>query len=157
VGIYPLRAYADTSVFGGVFDEEFRESTRRFFDEVVEGRFELVTSTVVAGELAPAPAQVRDFAEEMLPWTQIVGPSRSAAALQEAYIAAGVLPRRWATDALHVSIATVESCALIVSWNFAHHVNVDRIRGYCAVNALEGYGPIDIRTPAEVVRYEEDL
>lgn len=27
----PLRVYADTSVFGGVFDAEFEEPSRKFF------------------------------------------------------------------------------------------------------------------------------
>ena len=30
----PLRVYADTSVFGGVFDEEFEDASRAFFDQI---------------------------------------------------------------------------------------------------------------------------
>jgi predicted nucleic acid-binding protein len=157
VGIYPLRVYADTSVFGGAFDEEFREPTRRSFDEIVEGRFTLVTSVLVRDEPALAPDRVREFARGILAQAEIAEVCEAATALRTAYLSAGVVSNRWETDALHVAVATVESCALIVSWNFAHHVNVDRIRKYCAVNALEGYGPVDIRTPAEVVHREEDL
>ncbi|GMU24264.1 MAG: hypothetical protein AMXMBFR13_43390 [Phycisphaerae bacterium] len=40
-----LRVYADTSVFGGCFDEEFASASRTFFDEVKAGRFTLVVST----------------------------------------------------------------------------------------------------------------
>lgn len=36
----PIRVYADTSVYGGVFDEEFSVPSRRFFDRVRQGRFQ---------------------------------------------------------------------------------------------------------------------
>ena len=34
-----MRIYADTSVFGGVFDEEFAEPTKKFFLEIDAGLF----------------------------------------------------------------------------------------------------------------------
>jgi predicted nucleic acid-binding protein len=50
-----MRIYADTSVFGGVFDEEFATPSRAFFDRVRRKRLELVLSPVVAGEIVDAP------------------------------------------------------------------------------------------------------
>ena len=41
----PLRVYADTSVFGGCFDDEFKTGSVRFFEEVRQGRFVVVVST----------------------------------------------------------------------------------------------------------------
>ena len=32
--LHPIRVYADTSVYGGVFDEEFAKPSRAFFDLV---------------------------------------------------------------------------------------------------------------------------
>lgn len=55
----PIRVYADTSVFGGAFDSEFAEASLKFFDQVVSGRFELVASSTVEGELEAAPEEVR--------------------------------------------------------------------------------------------------
>ncbi len=55
----PMRVYADTSVFGGVFDEEFATPSRAFFERVRRKRFELVVSPVVAGDITDAPAAVR--------------------------------------------------------------------------------------------------
>jgi hypothetical protein len=43
----PIKIYADTSVFGGVFDEEFGEASRAFFDLVRSGAFTLFVSGVV--------------------------------------------------------------------------------------------------------------
>jgi hypothetical protein len=107
----PVRAYADTSVYGGVFDEEFDEPSRLFFDEVRADRFRLVISPLVGNEL---------------------------------------------TDALHVAIATVSRCAVIVSWNFKHVVNFERIPLYNGVNLSQGYAAIAIHTPQEVILHEDE-
>jgi hypothetical protein len=48
--IRALRVYADTSVYGGVFDEEFADASRAFFDQVAEGGFQLVISALVHDE-----------------------------------------------------------------------------------------------------------
>ncbi|MDJ0660697.1 MAG: hypothetical protein QNJ42_14595 [Crocosphaera sp.] len=56
-----IRVYTDTSVFGGVFDDEFKEETLAFFDLVKEGKFQLVISSVVSREIQPAPEKVKDF------------------------------------------------------------------------------------------------
>jgi predicted nucleic acid-binding protein len=53
-----MRVYADTSVFGGVFDAEFHEASLAFFDQVRDTRFELVSSGLVVDELAEAPEEV---------------------------------------------------------------------------------------------------
>jgi hypothetical protein len=34
-----IRTYADTSVYGGLHDEEFAEDSRQLFDRVRAGRF----------------------------------------------------------------------------------------------------------------------
>ena len=54
-----LRVYADTSVYGGCFDEEFKKASRAFFREVSGGRFGLVVSETVQRELAEAPEEVK--------------------------------------------------------------------------------------------------
>jgi predicted nucleic acid-binding protein len=157
VRIYPIRVYADTSVFGGAFDDEFRETSRAFFAQAGEGRFGLVTSVVVRQELAPAPENVRAFFDVVTEGLAVVDLSVEAIELQRAYLAHGVVGTKRGPDALHIALATCAACPLVVSWNFRHHVHVDKIRMYCAANALMGYSAIDIRTPGEVVRHEEEL
>jgi len=39
---------------------------------------------------------------------------------------------------------------VLVSWNFKHIVNLERIRGYNGINILLGHKPIEIRTPQEI-------
>jgi hypothetical protein len=71
--------------------------------------------------------------------------------LRDAYLAAGVVGAASENDAHHVALAAVARADLIVSWNFKHIVHVDKIRRFNAVNLIEGYGMIDIRSPLEVV------
>ena len=54
-------------------------------------------------------------------------------------------------DAQHIAIATVARVDVLVSWNFKHIVNLQRIRGYNSVNLRYGYPMIEIRTPREVL------
>ncbi|MBU0568859.1 hypothetical protein KJ693_12645 [bacterium] len=50
-----IRVYADTSIFGGVYDEEFKQPSLTFFEQVRAGQFVLVTSAVVQAEITLAP------------------------------------------------------------------------------------------------------
>ena len=79
--------------------------------------------------------------------------------MQQAYIIAGILTQRSADDALHVAMATISDCNLIVSWNFQHIVHFEKIPQYNAVNARWGYRPLAIYSPLEVLCYgdEEEL
>ncbi len=150
-----MRIYADTSVFGGAFDDEFANPTKRFFAEVDAGRFTLVTSVIVAAEIDPAPQEVRDFFDRYIPVVEIIGVGYEAMQLQQRYIQAGVVTEKSEEDALHVAVATVAECDLIVSWNFRHIVHFDKIPKYNAVNILSGHSQIGIYSPLEVIRYED--
>jgi len=60
----PIRTYADTSVFGDVFDPEVEEPSRTFFEQVRSGRFHLVISDAVHEEIASAPEHVRAWYDD---------------------------------------------------------------------------------------------
>ena len=143
--------YADTSVFGGPFDEEFAQASLAFFDQVRAGRFVLALSTVVEEELLDAPANVRSLFEALSSFSVPVEISEEVIRLQQAYIQAGIIAPPWETDALHVALATVAGCRIIVSWNFKHIVNFRKISMYNGINRLEGYSEIAIHSPQEVI------
>ena len=149
-----IRVYADTSVFGGAFDEEFQTASRAFFDQVRSGRFKLITSALVQEEVEPAPSQVRELFNELLDIVDVVEISEAALNLKDMYVETGIVTPQWNDDALHVAIATVASCSLIVRWNFKHIVHFEKIPLYNAVNTLKGYGNIGIFSPLEVIQYE---
>ena len=48
-------------------------------------------------------------------------------------------------------MATINNVDVLASWNFKHIVNVFRIRGYNAINIKNGYIPLDIRSPKDII------
>ncbi len=152
----PIRVYADTSVYGGVFDREFAIASRQFFELVEAGRFELITSALVEEEISVAPEWIRRFYQATEAVSLIAEIQAGALRLAEAYIAKGIVGPKSLTDARHVALATVSHCRLIVSWNFKHIVQFERIERYNEVNVASGYGAIGIFSPLEVIHDEED-
>ena len=71
------------------------------------------------------------------------------------YIAGGVIGKGKLADAEHIAIATINRVDVLVSWNFRHIVNLQKIRGYNSVNLKYGYPLLEIRSPLEVITYEE--
>ena len=82
--------------------------------------------------------------------------TEGARELAEQYITAGVIGAAKRVDAQHIATATVHRVDVLVSWNFKHIVNLERIRGYNSVNLRNGYPLLEIRTPQEVLSYGED-
>lgn len=151
-----LRVYADTSVFGGCFDEEFSEESHKFFEEVGSGKFLLVVSETTLFELKEAPAEVRGVLTQLPPdFLEVIEAAEEITALRDAYIEAGVLGEASIRDASHVASASVAEVDMIVSWNFKHIVHFEKIRGFHAVNLIKGYRMIEIYSPREVVEHEE--
>lgn len=69
---------------------------------------------------------------------EYVRQSNEAEELADAYILGKAVPRRMRLDAQHIAIATVARVDVLVSWNFKHIVNLDRIRAFNAVNSELG-------------------
>jgi predicted nucleic acid-binding protein len=143
-------------VFGGVFDDEFAFVSRRFFDRVAKGAFRLVTSAIVEQELGDAPTHVWEFAQPIMDEAEEAFLSDEALRLHEAYLEAGIVGPRRGNDALHVALASVAGCVVIVSWNFRHIVHMEKIPLYNGVNALHGYRGVAIHSPLEVIDYGEE-
>lgn len=146
-----IRVYAGISVFGGVFDAEFREASLAFFDQVRDTRFELISSGLVVDELGEAPREVRRFFRGLKEHVYIEDISTEAIQLRDAYLEAGIIGPASRDDAQHVALATVLNCWTIVSWNFRHIVHARKIPMYNGVNRLHGYPEIAIHTPSKVI------
>ncbi len=150
-----VRIYVDASVVGGCEDDEFAVHSVRLMECFVRGEFVLVVSNLTVQELAAAPAVVRkrlaSVPEAHIETLQL---DAEAMELAEAYIAAGVLTGGMRADAQHIAIATVARVDVLVSWNFRHIVNLQRIHGYNSVNLRRGYPMLEIRSPREVISDE---
>jgi len=67
----------------------------------------------------------------------------------------GIVGPKWNADALHVAVATVSACRVIVSWNFKHIAHFQKIPLYNGINQSLGYAPIAIHSPEEVIANED--
>lgn len=147
-----LRIYIDTSVVGGCFDAKFQAPSNALFEMARRGEIGLLVSETLVEELAAAPEEVQEVLSSVHPDNvEEVSCQQEAQTLSEAYLAAGVVSASSKNDARYVAIATVARADLIVSWNFRHIVHIEKIRGFNSVNMRQGYAPIDIRSPLEVV------
>ena len=146
-----IRVYVDTSVFGGVQDEEFREASQRFFERVHKGEFIVLLSTVTLRELEKSPDAIKNVWQHLpVELVEILPINDDIKELSEAYLNADVLTASSLNDALHVAAATAAGADLILSWNFKHIVNFSRIRGFNSVNVSLGYRTMTILSPLEV-------
>lgn len=130
-----FRVYADTSVLGGCFDDEFADESN-FFSAISSGKYTLVVSTTALAELRRAPEHIRQVLAE-LPNDAIetLEFSEQIAHLCDAYLAAGILKPENKSDAEHIASASVADVDFVVSWNFKHIMHYEKIAGYQAVNS----------------------
>lgn len=152
------RYYVDTSVIGGCLDERFEEHSQRLFEEFRATRAVAVVSAITLEELEGAPPAVRallgTLPDDAVDYVEF---DEDAGQLAEAYLAEGILGPGSLADAQQVAIATVQRVDVLVSWNFRHIVNLNRIRLYAAVNLKHGLLTPEIRSPQEVLDDREEL
>lgn len=121
-------------------------------DHFARGEFVLVVSTLTVQELASAPVKVRShFARVPEANIETLQLDAEALDLAEAHIEAGVIAAKMRADAQHIAMATVARVDVLVSWNFKHIVNLQRIHGYNSLNLRKGYPLLEIRAPREVL------
>jgi len=142
------RVYVDSSVVGGKFNTRLAEQTKPFWDAVERGEITIIVSDVLIDELNGAPERAREFYRS-LPESLIerVVSTDESDDLAEKYIAENVVGESSLADCKHIALATITCADVLVSWNFKHIVNIDRIQGYNSVNEKLGYPRIEIRTP----------
>ncbi|MBK9216052.1 MAG: PIN domain-containing protein [Chloracidobacterium sp.] len=147
-----MRIYIDTSVVGGVFDEEFAKATQAFFAQVEDGDLTLVLSELLYVELERAPEHVRTYLDKFDDsQVEMVNTTAEAVDLAAMYVDEKVVGATSMADCQHIAIATIQRVDVLVSWNFKHIVNLARIRGYNSINLRSGYPMLEIRTPLEVL------
>ena len=146
-----IRVHVDTSVFGGTQDAEFAADSQSFFAQVRSGAYVVLLSDETLRELAASPEPVRRVWLDLPPTAvELAGLPDEASALADDYITSGILGHASIGDALHVAAATVAGADLILSWNFKHIVNYNRIRGFNGVNVRLGYRAMTILSPREM-------
>ena len=152
MGMKVLRIYIENSVIGGYFDEEFKIPTQKLFELFKNRSYIPVISSHVLAELNQgAPDHVKENLETLEYKEYDV--SEEMVKLAEKYLELKIVSENYYGDALHIAIATILGVDVLVSWNFKHIVNLNKIKLFNSVNLREGYNILEIRTPREVIDY----
>ena len=149
--------YIDTSVFGGYFDVEFADYTKELFNEILTQNIIILYSELTETELIGAPEKIKDFVKA-LPKSNIcdIEITEEAIQLADKYITENVVGKTSRDDCIHIALATINRADVLISWNFKHIVNLERIHGYNSVNLKSGYPLIEIRSPREMINHENN-
>ncbi|MFA6422774.1 MAG: type II toxin-antitoxin system VapC family toxin [Candidatus Buchananbacteria bacterium] len=152
-----LRVYIDTSVVGGYFDDEFEDVTKLFFERIFKKDFLVYFSEVSEAEISLAPDFVKNLKSKIpADCYRFLDLDNESKELAETYINEKILGKASLDDAYHIAIATVNRLDVLVSWNFKHIVNYDKIKLFNSINLRLGYPMIEIRSPKEFVSYENN-
>ena len=152
-----LKVYVDTSIFGGVYDEE---DPRRI--QITETLLDILklkigcipyVSNIVIEEIERAPHDIRNELEKIMGGTdsKILHETPECVGLVNEYIRRRIIPARYRDDARHIAVAVVNRIDAIITWNCRHMANIEKKRAINEVNIKMGYAQIDIVTPMEVV------
>lgn len=146
------KVYLDTSVVGGYYDTEFEEDSKKLFQLFDQGVYIAVVSDTTLTELKNAPQRVQDLILKV-PDSSIIRVeiTKEMTELADLYVSEGIITPKYYDDALHIATACIAGIDVLVSWNFKHIVNLDKIHKFNSVNLREGYQVLEIRTPKEVL------
>jgi len=153
--------YLETSVFGFAFDQYpanafRRHAVRLLFDQIALGGFRAVTSPLTVREFNRAALPLRGRLLGMLDNVKLLDTADSdVEQLAGLYVKESVIPEDYDDDARHAAYATLSESDVLVTLNLKHLANEWAQRRLNAINLLGGFRPLSIRTPEEVIKYEE--
>ena len=155
------KIYLETTIFSFYFGSEATPEYRKYkadsqavFALIKAGKYYAFTSPLATDELTDEPdegkrlkmlALIPEYGVKVLSFTE------ETQRLTELYIQEGVVSSAWETDAAHIAMTSVNGLDFIVSLNFTHIVRPWTFERVRRVNFREGYKPIGIYKPSEVL------
>ncbi|MCL2819291.1 MAG: hypothetical protein FWD38_00445 [Oscillospiraceae bacterium] len=154
------KVYIETTLFSYYFDEDrdAHADTITLFEECSEGKFEPYTSDYVIREIEDTPSDEKR--EKMLSLITkyeitVLEATNETNELAGRYVSDGALSQGSLIDASHIAAAAVNDLDMIVSLNFRHIVKEKTIQLTNAINTLQGYRKVKIKSPMEVIDSEK--
>ena len=147
-----LKIYIDTSVISHLEADDMPErmsKTHDFWKYLDQEEYEFYISELVMAEINNCPEPKRSNLESLLQQVplSLLEVDDEVIELAERYIDEGIFPIKYRDDAIHVALASVYNCNVIVSWNFKQMVKIRTILGVNGINKIMGYLEIEIVTP----------
>src|SRR6187402_1848948 len=144
-----IKVYLDTSVIGGCFDKELISDSIILIDEIKNGIRKGVVSDITDKEIQKAPLKVVDFYNNFKEKLEVLIIKDQIEVLAELYLKEKIISQKYRNDCLHIAYATIYEIDVLVSWNFKHIVNFDKIIKFNRVNLENGYKSLSIYSPKE--------
>ena len=147
-----LRIYLDTSVISHLEQEdvpEKMEQTRKLWDILKVGKYEVIISDLVLAEIDECKETKKRILYDYLSKINYkrVNITEEAEQIANEIIEEKILTQKSFDDCLHIATAILSDCNIIVSWNFKHMVNLDTINGIRKITFAKRYNNIDIYAP----------
>lgn len=130
-------------------------ATRRWWDKGCSG-FTLYTSLETLDEAAKGDPLMADGRLNLLKGIALLPLPDAGLELAASLVAAGMVPSKAASDAIHIAVASVHRIDYLVTWNFKHIANPfirDRLR-LAVSNA--GYELPVMCSPEELLQNEDE-
>jgi hypothetical protein len=102
-----------------------QELTRQWW-ETRASRFEIVVSELVREESSGGDADASRRRQALIDGLSILTANDAALVLAERFVTQSLVPKEFAADALHISIAAVNGIDYLLTWNCKHLANATR-------------------------------
>lgn len=150
-----LKIYIETTIPNFLFADdalEEREITKKFFEVIKTGNFDIYTSDAVIVEINRTRNEnQRRSLLKALNGIERLTVTLDCEELARDYIRKGIIPAKYEPDALHVAIATLNRMDVVLTWNMEHLANPRTRIAIREFNAKRHLKPVDISTPEEVI------
>jgi len=155
-----LKIYLDTSVISHLDQQDAPDKmsdTLALWEDIKTGIYDVVISDLTMAEIDDCAEPKRSFMRLRVAEIHYEEANRDdeSRRLSVLYFERGGLPPKSKDDALHIAIATIHNCDIILSWNFRHIVNLRAITAVEAVNIQEGYRTLRILPPTVLLEKGE--
>ena len=138
----PLKVYIETTIPSAYYenrrdtDSLFRRNHTRYWWNEYAPHHELVTSEAVLQELRhPSyPAAKRDACLKMVGRLSLVAVTESVERTAAIFVREFVMPSPPSLDALHLALASVHRCDILLTWNCEHLANANKLGHIKRVN-----------------------
>ena len=156
-----IRIYLDTSVISYLYQEDSpaeMEITRKVWEILKRDDYKIYISPLVKTEIERCDKEKKINminAIESLQYS-LLKETTSSEKIKEQLLLFQVLSPRSSDDCSHISLAIVNNCDYILSWNFRHFVNPRTIKGVKALSILNDIPEIKILSPRSFLALYED-
>lgn len=115
-----LRIYLDTSVISHLDQQdnpEYMQITKEFWEELKQGKYNIYISSTVITELnkcnEPKRSELLEYISQ-IEFTR-VEVNQQVLELAQRYVSECIIPSRFFDDAVHIAVASINECNILVS------------------------------------------